>query len=116
MESRINSNGNVVCSEFCGGDRYKFDFELCTRAKGWQQYDTKQDASHFGIWVNVSEKRILTFAEGDVSIVKCETNIQLQKELDHMELFYGDAPPAFKVIDTTNATITDYYVERIKKI
>ncbi len=25
-------------------DRYKFDFKLCTPAKGWAQLDTRQDA------------------------------------------------------------------------
>ena len=30
------------------GDRYRFDFDLCSCARGWAQVDTAQDASWFG--------------------------------------------------------------------
>lgn len=51
----INEHGNIVIRMWrCLLDRYYFDFERCTAEKGWVQFDTKQDFSHFGIWVHPS--------------------------------------------------------------
>ena len=41
-----------ITREFCPGDRYVYDFGLCTYEKGWAQVDTAQDASYFGTWAN----------------------------------------------------------------
>lgn len=50
---------------FIGGDRYQFDFVLCSSAKGFAQVDTRNDASYYGNWVNPESRRFITFAEGD---------------------------------------------------
>ena len=50
------------------GDRYYFDFGMCQSKNGWFQIDTHQDASYFGVWTHPGERRILTYAEGDVTI------------------------------------------------
>ena len=36
-----------ITREFCPGDRYLYDFGLCSYKKGWAQVDTAQDASYF---------------------------------------------------------------------
>jgi hypothetical protein len=54
------------------GDRYKYDFKLCTSARGWAQLDTKQDASYFGNWVNPSTFTLLSYCEGDITLTECE--------------------------------------------
>ena len=47
-------------------DRYEFDFKRCSIAKGFAQIDTEQDAWYFGTWVNPSERRIVSYLEGDI--------------------------------------------------
>ena len=50
------------------GERYDFDLKLCTAGAGWAQVDTWQDASYFGMWADPIHLRIVTFAEGDVTV------------------------------------------------
>ena len=94
------------------GDRYQFDFDHCTSAKGWTQYDTDQDASYFGVWVHQEQRQVLTFAEGDLSLVTCPTADHFRAELAGMAKSYGDPPPAFVAIDTETGNVTRYYDER----
>jgi hypothetical protein len=63
-----------------GGDRYKFDLELCPASRGWAQWDTTQDASYYGTWVNPFRLTIVNFAEGDVTITRCETEAEFKDE------------------------------------
>ena len=109
--TRINQFGNRVTEEFCEGDRYHYDF-LFQKEPGWRQYDTDQDASYFGIWVNVEKRTIFTFCEGDTIFTKCPTLDTFKAELDHMAEFYGDPPPAFTVIDDLTGAVTYIYDER----
>lgn len=83
------------------GDRYAFDFDQCTSAKGWAQLDTEQDAWYFGNWVNPSEMEIMTYAEGDVSHTKCETIEEFGQELVRALRFYERA----QIDDMMNADI-----------
>tara|TARA_R100000654_G_scaffold20441_9_gene41236 strand:+ start:285 stop:626 length:342 start_codon:yes stop_codon:yes gene_type:complete len=53
----------IVC-----GDRYQFDFNLCSVSKGFSQVDTEQDASYYGKWANPSEFKLVSYVEGDVTI------------------------------------------------
>ena len=88
--------------------RYHFDTGRCA---DWNQYDTSQDAWYFGIWVDVSGRTILTYAEGDVTVVECPTVESFAAELSHMAEFYGDPPPAFVGIDS-DGTVTHYFDAR----
>lgn len=56
------------------GDRYIFDLKVCTTDKGWAQLDTRQDAWYFGNWINPTTRELITYAEGDVTRVTCETD------------------------------------------
>lgn len=56
-----------IIRSFEPGDRYRYDFDLCSCARGWAQVDTAQDASWFGTWASPAERTILNFAEGDVT-------------------------------------------------
>lgn len=58
------------------GDRYAFDFKLCTAAKGWAQLDTHQDASYFGIWVNPLLLRYVSYIEGDQTLIQYESEAE----------------------------------------
>ena len=41
-----------ITRDFCPGNRYAYDFGLCSYEKGWAQVDAAQDASFFGTWAN----------------------------------------------------------------
>lgn len=91
-----NRLGNIVERAFWGeGERYAFDFERCTGAKGWKQYDTTQDAWYFGIWVNLGQRQTFTYCEGDLTLVTCPDDEHLRAELADYASCYGDPPPAF---------------------
>lgn len=56
------------------GDRYRFDFKDCTYAKGWAQFDSRQDAHYFGNWVNPTTRQWASYCEGDVTLITCDTD------------------------------------------
>ena len=51
-----------ITRELCPGDRYTYDFGLCSYENGWAQVDTAQDASYFGTWANPTRLMILSFS------------------------------------------------------
>lgn len=107
-----NAQGNEVYAlDNIGGDRYRYDFKMCTSADGWKQFDTEQDAWYFGVWAHLAKRLIFTYCEGDRSIVECPDDEHLKAELRSMEEFYGKPPPAFIAFDT-NGQRTDYYDTR----
>ncbi len=95
----INTRGNTVIRdqdadialEFLpGGDRYAYDFGPC---KGWIQFDTHQDASYFGLWVDTTSRRTFTYCEGDRTLVVCPTQASFRAELEDASRFYDAAFP-----------------------
>lgn len=109
-KGRTNERGNLVLNELAGGARYVWDEALLR--DGWEQYDTEDDASYFGVWVHLADRSIFTFAEGDILLVVCRTDEAFEAELDHMAAFYGKPPPAFTVVDPEKRTITKHIFER----
>lgn len=55
-------------------DRYVFDWGDCSTQNGFAQFDTRQDASYYGTWVSPRERKIVNFAEGDVSIETADSD------------------------------------------
>ena len=109
--AEINERGNEVIRMFePEADRYCFDFKHCTPSKGWLQFDTDQDAHYFGVWVNKSKRWIVTYAEGDVTIVKCPTVESFNMEIKGMCEFYG-VEANIRTIDL-DGTYTKYYQDR----
>ena len=98
-QTSTNARGNQVREIFVAGDRYRFDFKYCTPDQGWEQWETEQDASYFGVWVNRETRQTLTFAEGDLQLVDCETPEAFKAEIADAERFYGVAPVGAIVID-----------------
>ncbi len=90
-----NERGNLVTSAFTDGlNRYFFDDRVHRRGAGWQQWDTSQDAPYFGVWVHRDLRQVLTFAEGDITVVECPDDAGFKAELESMERCYGEEPPA----------------------
>lgn len=59
-------------------DRYLFDFKLCQYAQGWAQWNTTQDASYYGTWINPFRLAIVNYAEGDVTVTKCVSEAEFK--------------------------------------
>lgn len=55
----------------------------------WDIYRTGQDADYFGIWVNYKTMQVITYAEGDETLVTALNAQQFFKELNAMDTFYG---------------------------
>lgn len=110
-KKEVNERGNTVERSFRPIDRYHFDFKVCTPAKGWKQYDTDQDARYFGAWVHIEKRQILTYTEGDITLVTCPTVESFKAELKAMANFYGPPPPAFIVIDL-DGIVTRFFDKR----
>lgn len=54
-------------------DRYAFD-RCFSIGRGYAQIDTTQDAAYFGTWASPSERKIVTYAEGDIAYQTAETD------------------------------------------
>ena len=108
-----HEGGATVYCSFVNGDgeatRYRYDMVLCPRSEGWKQYDTDQDAHYFGVWYHMERRVVVTYAEGDETVVICRTAEAWKAELAEMAKFYGDPPPAFVSLDTEAGTITNHY-------
>lgn len=107
-EEWIDAHGNRVRRTFVNGEgsmsRYVYD------RLHWEQYDTSQDAWYFGVWANKARLRILTYAEGDVTLVECPDAIAFNLEIESMNRFYGEGFVA-KTIDL-DGTLTTYRQDR----
>ena len=66
---------------FCNTDRYRFDYDICSYKKGFAQIDTNEDASYFGNWVNFKNLELVTYCEGDLTVVKCENIEEFKNQL-----------------------------------
>ena len=64
MGTRKDKNGNTVESGFNGHpdrSRYWYDCGKGLPGVGWKQFDTKQDASYFGVWVNFETRQTFCY-------------------------------------------------------
>jgi hypothetical protein len=93
-----NERGNTVYRMFWSTDRYVVDFASDFQSAGWQQFDTDQDASYFGVWVNRGLRLTLTYAEGDWHLVECPDEAHYLAEVRSAIAFYGEGFEA-KAID-----------------
>ena len=70
-----------ITREFCPGDRYIYDFGLCSYENGWAQVDTAQDASYFGIWANPTRLMVFSYCEGDTTLKEAASPEEFAVEL-----------------------------------
>jgi hypothetical protein len=105
-------SGNEVTNAFVGStERYVYDDQLCKQ--GFEQFDTDQDAHYYGVWVSIEHRAIVTYAEGDLSLVACASAELFKKEIEDLEKFHGKAPPMAVGIDTDTGVVTEFYSERV---
>jgi hypothetical protein len=80
-------------------DRYKTEEHLRRVWKGWQQWDTDQDAWYYGVWVNFSRRMIVTYCEGDLYITISLDDASYKAEIQRLKDFHGEAPVTAWAID-----------------
>ena len=110
-DNHPNPQGNTVHRFFLSAERYLIDFATNFRAEGWQQYDTDQDAHYFGVWFNHKSLRVLSYAEGDWTLVSCLDAEHFNAEIEALNEFHLDGF-AFKTIDTETGQVTTYVQNR----
>jgi hypothetical protein len=93
-----------------GGERYLIDFADQFTREGWMQFDTDQDASYFGVWVNPSRLSTLTFCEGDWALIESDNEELYNAEIEHMCQFYGEGFVAKSL--GQDGTVTVYQQDR----
>jgi hypothetical protein len=72
---------------FISGDRYLFDFRLCSNKKGFAQVDTSQDASYYGTWANPFDLVIVTYVEGDLKTQTANSPEEFRAEIYRIKEF-----------------------------
>ena len=86
-------------------DRYYYDRTLL--ARGWQQYNTEEDAWYFGIWIHTEKLETFTYAEGDTSHVIAPNVEAFRAELARLYQYHPQAP-AFICINREVGIVTHY--------
>jgi hypothetical protein len=90
-------------------NRYFYDFGLCSSTGDWAQMDTAQDAPWFGQWANPFKQEILCYAEGDRTLIECNTDAEFTAKLDEIAAFHRDNDQ-WKGIDTWSVRIRERFV------
>ena len=101
----VNARGNQIERSWLSTERYRWDFDQKFTEAGWEQYDTNQDAWYFGVWVNKKLLQIQSYAEGDITLVKCPDVEHFNAEIKAMNEFHGEGFIA-KTIDTDGKMTT----------
>jgi len=111
-KKETTERGSQIIRAFYPSERYIIDF-ADFKSEGWEQFDTDQDAHYFGVWVNKTTLQTLTYAEGDWSLVTCDTKEQYNKEIESMIDFYDEGFIAIG-IDPEKGESTKYVQDRSK--
>ncbi len=86
--TRTTAAGNPIEDYFISdGERYAMDFAKCGNKAAWYQYDTPQDAWYYGVWVNPADRIIVTYAEGDIGVIRCDSAAAYAAELAALDAF-----------------------------
>jgi len=98
-----------ITEEFCPADRYVYDFDVCSRQKGFAQIDTRQDAWYFGNWCNPFKRIIFSYVEGDCTTVECETDAEFVQKLREMEAWNNANEYGFKIDPLCDQAMIDRF-------
>lgn len=86
-------------TQFSPADRYIYDFRYCTLAKGWAQFDSAQDASYFGNWINPGKREWFSYCEGDTTLVRCDDDAEFMAYVRQMVSWYAEHDGKMPAID-----------------
>ena len=86
-KTEVKDENRTIYRMFYPSSRYLVD--TAPDFKGWEQFDTHQDAPYFGVWNNKELKQSLCYAEGDWILVQCVTDESYQQEVNECIEFYN---------------------------
>ena len=93
-------------------DRYAFDFKLCTVKRGFAQVDTRQDAWYYGTWASPRERKIVSYAEGDITIQTASTDAEFVEAIRELKRWNEEEPGRWRGIDPGfNATLKSEFAQ-----
>ena len=87
---RKSTCNNRLEEWFCSSERYPMDFNFCGMKSDWYQFDTAQDAPYYGSWCNPRLLMLLSYTEGDIYLIHCETPDQYRAEIEALEKFNAE--------------------------
>ena len=79
------------------GDRYRFDFRICSPGHGFAQIDTGQDAWYFGTWANPTKLIIVNYAEGDLTTWEAETMQEFVDQIRNVKKWNDENGHSFAI-------------------
>lgn len=94
------------------GDRYLYDLQLCTPKNGWAQLDTNQDASYYGNWVNPILLQLVSYCEGDICHIECDSETEFVNELTRTIQWHAERAFEPKIDGMMNPAI----IEALKRL
>lgn len=103
MKTKTSFDGNV--------ERYTFDLGECSTKNGWAQFDTSQDASYFGIWVNPFNLSVFTLCEGDMTLEEAESEEEFSAHLGTMRDFYNNGTRFLGIDPGFNGDLKQRFVD-----
>ncbi len=89
-------------------DRYALDRRFGVDG-GYAQIDTSQDAAYFGTWASPSERRIVTYAEGDISDQTAETDEEFAEAIRALAAWNREREFLFSIDTRGSATLTEQF-------
>lgn len=88
-----------VSRDFADGDRYRYDFGLCSVKNGFAQVDTEQDAWYYGTWANPFKLIIFSYCEGDCTLQEADSQEEFTREMLKLKAWNEENGWKFSGID-----------------
>jgi len=70
-------------------DSESVERSFMTKGTPWVRIDTDQDAWYYGNWANPRRLYVVTYAEGDLIVLKCDTAEEFCSELSRMAAWHA---------------------------
>lgn len=109
--STLESGASLIRSSNYGGNRYQYDWGMCSYDKGFAQIDTDQDASYYGTWTNPFTRIILNYCEGDVSETYCPTDEIYVAEIRRLQEWCNGRDDTMKIDAMCNESMVKRFTE-----
>jgi len=69
---------------YANADRYRWDDQL-TSGNGYAQIDSEQDAFYYGAWCSPFDRKVVTYAEGDLTTATADTDDEFVAYIRRMD-------------------------------
>ena len=82
-------SGALVERYFIEGGNATKAFAYMSHSRAWATYPTSQDNWYYAVYFNPELRQIVTYAEGDLTRVTCDSADQFESELASLARFHG---------------------------